>query len=543
MLLLTLGTLPNLAAAQSLEQLVQQGRTAEAEKQYSQAEAVWRRVLQQDPKNITAYNGLGKALRAQQKLDEAVVAYRKVIDLNPNDATAYRTLCDVLDDQLKPDAAVVACRKAVQLNPKDAENQLLLGYVLKKQKQLDEAIVAFRRAIALNPQYALAYYNLGNALREQKKLDEAVAAYRQAITLNPKDADAYNSLGNALHDQKKLGEAIAAYRQAIKLNPQYAGAYNNLGNALSDQKKLGEAIAAYRQALSFPDQQGTLSTAHTLAHNGLGWVFQQQGQLTAAIREYQLARQADPSYTYAQSNLLEAQRLLALKPVPQRIALAETRYLTSDTVTPLKRSVVKIIARFPNSAKGFSYGTGFVVKREGNKAWIVTNRHVVFEPDTQQRGENLQVELYYGNPPDGIPVARLEKAQVRLLQMTPPNDPLDLAVLEVTDLPADIQPLSVRQQVLGDRLNVRIIGHSGLQTWQVDETESLGFVNSQAKDRLLLRIDLRQGASGSPILDAQNQVIGVLFSGGITLETTGLGAAYPIDVVMTKLAAWGVKLP
>jgi superkiller protein 3 len=440
MLLLTLGTLPKLAAAQSLEQLVQQGRTAQAEKQYSQAEAVWRHVLGQDPKNADAYLGLG------------------------------------------------------------------------------------------------------NALSGQKALAEAIDAYRQAITLNPKNAEAYLGLGHVLSDRKRFAEAIAAYRQAIKLNPQPASAYLNLGAVLSEQKQFDEAIAAYRQALSLPDDTATLLTAHTLAYNGLGLIFQQQGQLTAAIGAYQLALQVDPSYAYAQSNLLEAQRLLALKQVPQRLALAETRYLTRDTVTPLKRSVVKIIARFPHSAKGSGYGTGFVIKRKGNKAWIVTNRHVVFEPDTQQRGEDLQVELYYGNPPDGIPVARLEKAPVRLLQMTEPNDPLDLAVLEVTDLPADIQPLPVRQQTAGDRLNVRIIGHSGAQAWPVDETESLGFVNSQLKDRLLLRLYLRKGASGSPILDAQNRVLGVLF-GDITLEKTGLGTAYPINVVMNKLAAWGVKLP
>nr|WP_242033661.1 serine protease [Phormidium sp. FACHB-592] len=508
MLLLTLGTLPKLAAAQSLEQLVQQGRTAQAAKQYSQAEAAWRRVLGQDPKNADAYLGLGHALSGQKGFAEAIAAYRQALTLNPKNADAY----------------------------------LGLGHALSGQKGFAEAIAAYRQALTLNPKNAEAYLGLGHVLSDRKRFAEAIAAYRQAIKLNPRYDTAYLKLGHVLSDQKQFAEAIAAYRQAIKLNPQSVSAYLNLGAVLSEQKQFDEAIAAYRQVLSLPDDTATLLTAHTLAYNGLGLIFQQQGQLTAAIGAYQLALQVDPSYAYAQTNLLEAQRLLALKQVPQRLALAETRYLTRDTVTPLKRSVVKIIARFPHSAKGSGYGTGFVVKRKGNKAWIVTNRHVVLEPDTQQRGEDLQVELYYGNPPAGMPVARLEKAQVRLLQMTEPNDPLDLAVLEVTDLPVDIQPLPVRQQTAGDRLNVRLIGHSGAQAWQVDETESLGFVNSQLKDRLLLRLDLRKGASGSPILDAQNRVLGVLF-GDITLETTGLGTAYPINVVMNKLAAWGVKLP
>ena len=58
MLVVMLATVPNLAVAQSIDQLFQQGNAAQSALQYSQAEAIWRRVLQQEPKNVVAYSNL-----------------------------------------------------------------------------------------------------------------------------------------------------------------------------------------------------------------------------------------------------------------------------------------------------------------------------------------------------------------------------------------------------------------------------------------------------------------------------------------------------
>jgi tetratricopeptide (TPR) repeat protein len=64
--------------------------------------------------------------------------------------------------------------------------------------------------------------------------------------------------------------------------------------------------------LSLPDQESTSASSHTLAHTGLGYVLQQQGNLEAAIAEYQRAIKLDPNFTPAQDGLREAQRLLGL---------------------------------------------------------------------------------------------------------------------------------------------------------------------------------------------------------------------------------------
>jgi superkiller protein 3 len=300
------------------------------------------------------------------------------------------------------------------------------GNAAQETGNYSQAEAIWRQVIRIDPNNANAYYNLGIALRRQKKLDEAVAAYRQAIALNPKDAKAYNNLGNVLYDQKKLDEAVAAYRQAIALNPKDAKAYNNLGIVLADQKKLDEAVAAFRQAIELNPKDADF-------YNNLGYTLQQQGKLQEAIEEYKRSLALNPNLVIAQNNLKEAQRLLALRQNPQPVFAEKLPTLAQNPLLPTFRSVVKVVAKIPT---GNNIGTGWVVKRQGNVAWILTNRHVVTDAEgSKRRSEEIEVEFYSQN------TIRLRRS-AQIMQITPDNEnELDLALLKVEGVPEDIQPL------------------------------------------------------------------------------------------------------
>jgi superkiller protein 3 len=257
LLSLSLIATPRLVLAQSIDQLFQQGNATQDAGNYSQAEAIWRRVIQLNPKDASAYFYLGKALYSQKKLDEAIAAFHKAIQLNSNYANAYSNLGTALGQQGEPDEAIAAFRQAIQLNPKDAT----------------------------------AYNNLGNVLRAQGKLDEAIAAYQKAIQLKPNLANAYTNLGIALSDQKKLSEAIAAYRQALRLPEDKSGTLTTADNTFFYWGR-------------FQYESRTPTTSHTLAHNGLGLALQWQGKLGEAIAEYERAIAIDPNYVTAQNNRL-----------------------------------------------------------------------------------------------------------------------------------------------------------------------------------------------------------------------------------------------
>ena len=72
----------------SVEELFKQGNAAQEAGKYSQAEAIWRKVLELNPKYALAYNNLGIALRQQGKVEQAIAKYEKAIQLNPKYAVS-----------------------------------------------------------------------------------------------------------------------------------------------------------------------------------------------------------------------------------------------------------------------------------------------------------------------------------------------------------------------------------------------------------------------------------------------------------------------
>jgi len=613
-LTLALMIMPPTTVAQTLEQLWQQGETAQAQKKYPEAERIWRQIIQLDPNSAVAFSNLCAALFRQNKLDEALIFCQKALALDPKLPETYNNLGNVLRVQKKLTEAEEMYRRAIELDDKYVRAYNGLGIVLANQKKLTEAEEMFRRALALDDKYVFAYIGLGNVLRAQKKLTEAEEMYRRALALDDKDVDAYNNLGNLLYDQKKLTEAEEMYRKALALDDQYVNAYNNLGivlanqkklkeaeemyrraielddkyvpayyglgivlrdqkklteaeemyrralalddklapayiglgNVLRAQKKLTEAEEMYRRALDLPDTTGTPTTTHTLAHNNLGRLLQEQGKLEAAIAEFEKATKIDPKFEFTRNNLQEAWRLLSLQQQPEQIiALNTTKYLPQeDPLTRIKRSIVKISVVFTGNAKGTAYGTGYVIKRRGTTVWIITNRHVVVDRDTEQRGDNLEnnleVEPYYG---ENLPNLPRDRAVAKISQITEPQENLDLALLEVTGLPDDISPLTFHQGEIAPNTPISIIGHPESKDWSKYEAITIGIQSSSGN--LLIDVSLAVGGSGSPVFDQEMRVIGLMFKtiNESQIDSSGIGFAYPIDRVLQKLAQWQVVVP
>ncbi|WP_375470589.1 tetratricopeptide repeat protein, partial [uncultured Nostoc sp.] len=401
--------------------------------------------------------------------------------------------------------------------------------------KLDAAVAAYEKAIQLNPNDAYAYNNLGVALREQKKLDAAVAAYEKAIQLNPNDATAYNNLGAALREQKKLDAAIAAYEKAIQLNPNYATAYYNLGNALRVQNKLDAAVAAYEKALKLPDTPGPPASDYTLAHNGLGLVFKQQEKLEEAIAEFDKAEQIDPNYIYASNNNIEARQLWKTKDDTQAKGVIDDREWLpkNDPTVPIKRSVVRITAEFSSRERqGIEIGTGVIIKREDNRTFILTNRHVIF--DGYEQGKNIQVEFFSLPPENRVRMRR----DAKLFKVTSTDEQIDLAVLEVSaNLPKDIQPLPISSTVITPKMPIRIIGHFSQRSEDKSWSMKSGNISYNNQQLEISQAALKPGYSGSPVIDSQNRLLGIVFA----RRNEERDFAYPMSKIQKQLSTWNIK--
>jgi predicted TPR repeat methyltransferase len=224
-----------------------------------QAEAMYRQVLDADPRSLEALYLLGMLYLGQGKAAESIPLYQRLLQLKPDSAEVHNNLGVAYAIQGRLTEAMAHYGEAVRLKPDHAEALNNLGMIHGAQGDWDQAIASYRRALALKPRYPEALNNLGIALFQKQQLDEAGRCFQEALALWPEFADAHNNLGNTLLAQGKPTEASQCYRQALQLRPNDAKTHSNLGIVCTQLQQWEEAAACWQRSLSIsPDDPQTL---------------------------------------------------------------------------------------------------------------------------------------------------------------------------------------------------------------------------------------------------------------------------------------------
>ncbi len=146
------------------EQLVALGAEHQQAGRIREAEALYRRALQNDSHQPEAHCNLGILAHQAGRFQESLSHLNEAIRLRPHFALALTNL----------------------------------GVVLRSLGRYDEALEMQQQALALAPGSAVIHHNLGTLLRSSQRLDEAQAAFEEALRLKPGFPDAAFGL-SALH--------------------------------------------------------------------------------------------------------------------------------------------------------------------------------------------------------------------------------------------------------------------------------------------------------------------------------------------------------
>ncbi len=165
---------------------------------FAQTENELRKTLQQNPKNITAYEKLIMLATTREQVmkvgNEALSAIGSRAQIHTAMGNAYMNAKDFNN-------AVNSYRVAISLNPRSATAFNRLGLALLRIGYYHQAEVAFKSAISyskINTQANLMYQtHLAIAFENQKDLESAKKVINKVLSISP-------NLALALETQKRL---------------------------------------------------------------------------------------------------------------------------------------------------------------------------------------------------------------------------------------------------------------------------------------------------------------------------------------------------
>lgn len=245
----------------------------------SEADALYRHILNQIPKDPNALNALGALAQQAGQNEFAADLFRRATELQPQDAEFHDHLGMALAAMGRWEEAADSLAHAMELEP-GPETCLNLAHALRRTGRSEEAMARYRQAIELQPSFHTAHNNLGNLLRESGRLDEAIASYRRALELKADYLEAHNNLGGALMESGRPEQAIEQYRRAVELRSDLPELHNNLGKAFRAAGRVDDAIAAHDRALS-------LNPDNADAHWNRGLMLLLSGQFEPGWDEYE----------------------------------------------------------------------------------------------------------------------------------------------------------------------------------------------------------------------------------------------------------------
>lgn len=209
------------------------------------------------------------ALHRQGQIDAAEALYRRILHRNPRQVDALHFLGVLAAQRRDNDGAIKLIRRALELNPRYVDAHNNLGNVLAAMERFDEAAAAYRQTIELAPGNINAHCNLGVMLRRSGRFEEAIAACQQALALDARLAEVHLNLGKALVALERYEEALAAHREALRLQPGHASAYKSLGMLLYRLDRGEEAVELFQRWLE-QDPANPVARHLLAAHSGRG---------------------------------------------------------------------------------------------------------------------------------------------------------------------------------------------------------------------------------------------------------------------------------
>jgi tetratricopeptide (TPR) repeat protein len=318
---------------------------------YEEADMVYRKITEANPRNVEAYTEWGRVLSRLVRLriakpEEVDEKYEKACKIAWNcgdlgfeecfnsykQAKTQKNDANVLVEwgiaesiMGQSEAAIEKYRQASEISPDNPKVYAQWGYELallartKKasgdnwggDRDYTDALSKFQ---GFKGKPDAEFYNYwGTVLAMMGKYDQSVEKRRESLRIDPEYYLAYYDWGLDLYywgrqydSEKKFDEgtekyleSLSKFKQSIYLNPKFADSYYRLGVSLVTLGRNEDAKGEFQKAIR-------LDPRHPYAYSDLGYVFERLGQYDKAIEKYKEARRINPYYVPTYEGLVKS---------------------------------------------------------------------------------------------------------------------------------------------------------------------------------------------------------------------------------------------
>lgn len=248
-----------------------------------EAEREYRRAVDLDSGDSTAWLGLARLYYDDERYDMTEGCLQKVLSLRPASITAMTLLDEVRRKQdhtrtlIDEGLAILAehpeypdwhhrvavhysytgeyekardhLTKALEINPRLAKSAYQLGMLEAQNGEFQAACEAFRRCLESQEDEEDGEVRVARDLEEAGRLEEAAYQYSVAVAPTENRAGRHIELGKRLFAENFLPQARRELEAAVKLQPGYPDARYVLGRVAAQEGLHEEAVGHLKKAL------------------------------------------------------------------------------------------------------------------------------------------------------------------------------------------------------------------------------------------------------------------------------------------------------
>jgi protein O-GlcNAc transferase len=245
---------------------------------------------------------------------DAVSRAYKDAQARPGDGAATGALATVLHAWEQWSAAHGTYARAAALAPGAFEWRYLDACVLERLARPGDAVARLREALAIRPDYLSARVKLASGLLDTRQVDESGRLFTALLDEPRAEPEALFGLGRIAAAQGKHEEALQKFQRALALFPEWGAAHYAVALSLRTLGRRDEAQRALEKHAQYgarwPAIEDPVLAAVNVARTDpaarvrRGQKHTDEGNLNAAIGEYEAALGADTSLSIAHESLI-----------------------------------------------------------------------------------------------------------------------------------------------------------------------------------------------------------------------------------------------